>query len=588
LFVFVLTGWMAWRDKSETYDEPLHFMGAWLQTHYSDFRCDPEDPPLWRYYVMLGISRNRLQIPTSGAAWDQMLSSRWGEGSYFKQVFYFTPGNDAVGLLREARLRMLLLGAALGAGIAWWAWRLAGPVAGAIAAAAFSFDPNFLAHSPLLKGDVPVTLAFLLLMASIWLVGQAATFLRCLLVALAMGVALSVKMSGIFAVPLLVLALLIRVALPEPWAILGWTARTRADRLIAAAGLAAGSALIAWIFIWACYHFRYAPTPDPALAFNFYELLDVAKSHQALAFYNAFAVDGERWSQWQAQWHPSLFLRLNLWANDHHLLPQAWIAGLMFTYANAASFDGYLLGQVSMRGWWYYFPLVIAFKTPVATLVALALSAGYWTVHRWRARAWDVFALVLLPAFYLSMSMTSPINVGIRHILPIYPFLFIFLGITFAAAMKRHHALAVATGLILFLGLAVETYCAYPDFIPFFNIAAGGWQNGPHLLGDSNLDWGQDLPAIARWQSQHPQYQIYLNYFGSADPRYYQIHYVKIPDSKEPADESPDDSRPRVYIISANAPHLVQFPAQRKFYASLQSQKPIAILGHCIYVYGSP
>ena len=113
-----------------------------------------------------------------------MLSSRWGEGSYFKQVFYFTPGNDAIDLLREARLRMLLLGAALGAGIAWWAWRLAGPAAGVIAAAAFSLDPNFLAHSPLLKGDVPVTLTFLLLMASIWLAGLRATFVRCLLVAL--------------------------------------------------------------------------------------------------------------------------------------------------------------------------------------------------------------------------------------------------------------------------------------------------------------------------------------------------------------------------------------------------------------------
>ncbi len=201
---------------------------------------------------------------------------------------------------------------------------------------------------------------------------------------------------------------------------------------------------------------------------------------------------------------------------------------------------------------------------------------------------WDIFAVMLFPISYMAMTMTAHVNVGIRHILPIYPFLFIFLGITFAAALKRRRALTVATGLILVLGLAVETYWAYPDFIPFFNVAAGGWQNGPHLLGDSNLDWGQDLPAIARWQNEHPQYQIYLNYFGSADPRYYQIHYVKIPDSKEPADESPDDSRPRVYVISANAFHLLQFPAQMKFYAKLQSQKPIAVLGHCIYVYPSP
>jgi hypothetical protein len=588
LFVFVLTGWMAWRDKSETYDEPMHFMGAWLQTHYGDFRCDPGDPPLWRYYAMLGISKDRLRVPTSGAAWYQMLSDRWAEGTFFKQVFYFTPGNDAVDVLKEARLRMLLLGAALGSAIAWWAWRLAGPVAGIVAAAAFSFDPNFLAHSPLIKGDVPITFALLLMMASIWLVGQRATFPRCLLVGVMLGTSLSVKMSGILAIPLLGLALLFRVALPQPWTVLRWTARTRAYRLIAAVGITAGSVILAWIFVWACYRFRYAPTPDPTLAFNFDDMLGVAKSHQAFAFYHAPIVNPGQWSQWQAHWRPSLVLRLDLWANEHHLLPQAWLAGFLFIYGGNASVEGYLLGQTSMTGWWYYFPLVIAFKTPLATLIGAALSIGYWTVHRWSAQAWDVFALALLPTFYLAMSMTSPINVGIRHILPIYPFLFIFLGITFAAVVKRRRALAVATGLILVLGLAVETYWAYPDFIPFFNVAAGGWQNGPYLLGDSNLDWGQDLPAIARWQSEHPQYQIYLNYFGSADPRYYQIHYVKIPDSKEPEDESPDESRPHVYVISANASHLLQFPAQRKFYATLQSQKPIAVLGHCIYVYGSP
>ncbi len=114
LCVFVLTGWMAWRDKSETFDEPMHFVGAWLQTHFGDFRCDPGDPPLWRYYALLGISKDRLEVPTSGAVWDQMLSNRWAEGTFFKQVFYLTPGNDAVEVLKEARLRMLLLGAGAG------------------------------------------------------------------------------------------------------------------------------------------------------------------------------------------------------------------------------------------------------------------------------------------------------------------------------------------------------------------------------------------------------------------------------------------------------------------------------------------
>ena len=86
--VFVLTALTAWRNTSPTFDEPLHFMGAWLQTHYDDFRCDPEDPPLWRDYVMLGTSRSQLKVPTSGLVWDSMLYERGAEGLYFKDVFY--------------------------------------------------------------------------------------------------------------------------------------------------------------------------------------------------------------------------------------------------------------------------------------------------------------------------------------------------------------------------------------------------------------------------------------------------------------------------------------------------------------------
>jgi len=134
LAAFAVTGWTAWLGKSATYDEPLHFMGAWIQTHYDDFRCDPEDPPLWRYYAMLGTSKSELKVPTSGVEWNDMLRDRGVEGLFFQDVFYYTPENNAVAALVAARGRMLMLGVVLGAAIAWWAWRLGGPAAGAAAA----------------------------------------------------------------------------------------------------------------------------------------------------------------------------------------------------------------------------------------------------------------------------------------------------------------------------------------------------------------------------------------------------------------------------------------------------------------------
>ena len=85
----------------------------------------------------------------------------------------------------------------------------------------------------------------------------------------------------------------------------------------------------------------------------------------------------------------------------------------------------------------------------------------------------------------------------------------------------------VVTALLL-LGLAIENAAAYPDYIPFFNVAAGGEQGRARLLSDSNIDWGQDLPAFAQWQWKNPGIPILMYYFGGGDPKYYGIHYYSL------------------------------------------------------------
>jgi hypothetical protein len=590
LAAFAVTGWTAWVGKSATYDEPLHFMGAWIQTHYDDFRCDPEDPPLWRYYVMLGTSKSELKVPTSGDQWNGMLQDRAVEGLFFQDVFYYTRGNNAVAALAAARGRMLMFGVALGAAIAWWAWRLRGPAAGAIAAAALCFDPNFLAHAPLVKDDVPIALVLLLFMAAAWLVGQRATLWRCLAVSLALGAALTVKFSGVAAIGVLGIVLLIRALLPEPWNFLKWTAGTRAKRLAVAACIAFAACLFAYVFIWACYRFRYGPSVDPSQTFDFSELPRITAKHEAFAAYHAFFLYPQQLQQFSAHWKPNALFRLAMWAGKCHLLPQSWIEGFLFSFGTAPGRAAFLLGKSSMSGCWYYFPIAMAVKTPLATLMALLISAAYWVFRRASTvKWWDVLALSLMPVFYMAIAMGSDLNLGIRLVLPVYPFLFIFLGITAADALRRGRKIAKALIGLCLLGLVMETYLAYPDFIPFFNVAAGGWRNGPNLLGDSNVDWGQELPALAQWQRANPQYQLFLNYFGSADPRYYGIHYVKLAGGVGPDDQAPSASLPRVYAISGNAVHSPWISGQdRDFYLKLQSQTPIAVLGHCIYLYNPP
>jgi hypothetical protein len=588
LVAFVLTAWTAWQDKCATYDEPLHFVGAWLQTHYNDFRFNPEDPPLWRYYLTLGTSKSDLRIQTSGLLWDGLLRDNNSSALFFKNVLYFTSGNDPDAVIGAARMRMLILGAALGMAIAAWAWKLRGPIAALIAVAAFCFDPNFLAHSPLVKNDVPIALVFLLLMVTLWLVGQRVTPFRWAAMSLAMGAAVTVKFSGVLAIGLLAFLLTLRALLPEPWPFLKWTVQSRVRRLAVAGCLAFVAFAFSYFFIWACYRFRYGPSTDRSQLFDFDQLLRIAAKHEAFDFYNVFSLPAEQFRQWTDHWKPGVIFRLLFWIGKHRLLPQTWVDGFLFTYGTAPGRAGFLLGESYMNGRWYYFPVAMAVKTPLATLVAFVIASVYWLCRRWPSpRWWNVLSLTLFPILYIAVAMRSHVNLGIRHVLPVYPFLFIFLGITAADGLRRFRRPTMALVSLLLLGLVFETYAAYPDYISFFNIAAGGWQNGPRLLGGSNVDWGQDLPALAEWQREHPRYQLFLNYSGSAEPRYYRIHYVNLPRSDAMPDES-IDSRPRVYALSAAAPQDPWLPqADKDFYKKLASQKPIAVLGHCIYLYSS-
>src|SRR5208337_776987 len=102
LCLFAVTSWFAWRDKSATWDEPLHFMAGWIQVHYHDFRCDPEDPPLWRDYFTLGTDPASLKVKTSGPVWQSMLSDLLAEGWFFRDTLYHTAGNDADTLIAAA------------------------------------------------------------------------------------------------------------------------------------------------------------------------------------------------------------------------------------------------------------------------------------------------------------------------------------------------------------------------------------------------------------------------------------------------------------------------------------------------------
>jgi 4-amino-4-deoxy-L-arabinose transferase-like glycosyltransferase len=155
----------------------------------------------------------------------------------------------------------------------------------------------------------------------------------------------------------------------------------------------------------------------------------------------------------------------------------------------------FLFGEVRSDGWWYFFPALIALKTPLPFLVLVAIGCACL----WRAAgpvpAWQRLAPLLAAAGILLVGMTSRINIGLRHILPLYLLLAIVagVGLNSLASTRRYRGpsrLAAAMLVVWFIASSVR---AHPDYLPYFNELV---RNPEKIVADSDLDWGQDVKRL--------------------------------------------------------------------------------------------
>jgi hypothetical protein len=157
-----------------------------------------------------------------------------------------------------------------------------------------------------------------------------------------------------------------------------------------------------------------------------------------------------------------------------------------------------------------------------------------------------------------------------------------------AAIAVRWKVAATACAAVVGVALAIESFAIAPDYLTFFNVAAGGQRGGLNRLGDSNLDWGQDLPALAEYMKQprNKDAVLYLSYFGMADPQSYGLRYINMPGGYElnPQAIWPLDGS-LVAISATKLQGVYATPENRAAYAKYRAKTPTAVLGGTIYVY---
>jgi hypothetical protein len=585
LALFGLLSYAAVSTKSATSDEPLHTAGAFTHVFMHDFRVNAEDPPLWNYWAMLGRSANSLHIPTDDDLWTRNLSDT-AYGMPWSSVILFTAENDGPRFIQAARAMMVPLGVMLGAIIAIWGWQIAGRTGAIVATALFAFDPNFLAHAGLVKNDVALSLVLTAMCFAVCRVGRRATLANVCCAALLLGAGPATKFSGVLLAPVFIAMILTRALWPIEWRVLGHTLTTIRSQLLAGAAITVFASIIAWAVIWMSYGFRFDATPASGSRLNMARVVERTAQER-------FFLRNNRWPD-QAELkraNPGPIAHLTTWAERHRLLPQAWLYGFLYTYQSTLVRPSFLLGQVSQTGWWYYFPLAMLFKTPLATIVAsvIAFVVGLRAPRSCGpARAWTLACLMIPSVIYFASALSSNLNLGIRHVLPIYPFIYLLIALAAAKVRANRPRLFKWSAASLGALLIVETLAAFPNYLSFFNLPSRPYRL--HLLSDSNLDWGQDLLALSRWQAEHPQTRLYLCYFGSVDPAAYGIRYINLPGGiyLNPNEQRPD--QPGVIAISASRLQGLHLsPELREFYKQLlKDQQPIDVLGGSIYLFEYP
>ncbi|MBI5883508.1 MAG: glycosyltransferase family 39 protein [Elusimicrobia bacterium] len=247
-------------------------------------------------------------------------------------------------------------------------------------------------------------------------------------------------------------------------------------------------------------------------------------------------------------------------------------------------------GRHSNSGWLAYFPAALLVKTPIPLLAFAGLGLGLWLRAPDLGRLW-----VAGPAAaYFLAALLSKTQIGIRHILPVFPFL-ILMGADAVAWLWTCRTAApwvqmVKRGAVLVLAvwLAVSVGRGHPHHLAYFNEAVGGPSAGHRWFVDSNLDWGQGLKELGRILESRGRPPVYLCYFGVADPSYYGIRYTPLAfiDNVERREGLAEPGKGDPVLLAVSATNLrATYYSRKDLFAWLGSREPAAIAGHSIFLY---
>jgi hypothetical protein len=457
---------------SQTYDEPAHLATGMEWLERGSYRLEPLHPPMARVAVALGPYLSGLRLTGQGKLWPEGNAILLAHHRYLHNLT----------LARLGVLPFFLLSTVL-----VWKWsRLRyGNSPALIATLLFTTSPVVLAHGGVATTDMALAATFTGALATYIGLLESPSYRQAAIFGVATGLAILSKFSALIFMPACGLAILVwrwllqrgkkeQAAIPN---------RFRWRRGLSLA------ALVMFLVVWAGYRFSVGP------------LVDGSGPNSTIVHFFGTTGTLHDWASSLAGMQfpaPALFHGLNM-------LRQVT--------------DGqrsYLLGQIRETGWWYFFPVALAVKTPLPFLVLIGIGGFYLGNCAWREKNWIIAAPLVAALALLLVCMPSRLNIGIRHILPIYPLLAIIGGVGACRLwnLPRPKYAGMTIVLVLLVWHLISSFRAHPDYLAYFNELAG--QHPEKILVNSDLDWGQDLFRLSAVLRTKGVDKVSIAYFGTA------------------------------------------------------------------------
>lgn len=536
--------------ESITWDEDDHIYAGYMSLKTGDHGINPEHPPLVKMIAAVPILSMTLNLPA--------MQDRYFKIQGFLGGKDFVFGNDANTIVFRTRMAASIFTLLLAILVFLAGRELFGTGAGFIALALLVFDPNLLAHGAVVTTDVAVSCFIFATVYAFYRYVKVPSLARLLVVGLAMGLALSSKHTGLLVVPIIVLLAVFELLRSRhedsPF-------RTHAARM-AVSLLIVGAISIG--VLWSVYGFRYQARPD-GLKLN-PPMLEMAGRVG----------------------HPVEAKLLSTVAN-WKLLPESYLYGLADVRIMGDFYQSYLFGKVYPHGVWFYFPAAFAIKSTLSFLVLLLMAALAISTRKigcWR----QIVFLIVPPAVYLFVAMNSRMNIGVRHILPLYVFLTVLCAGAAWTLIKQDRRWAYGVAALVLLQ-ALSSARTFPAYVAYANELWGGPSKTHLYLTDSNVDWAQQLKATKRYLDERGIKHCWFAYFaqGVVDTSYYGIPCKPLP---TPAslwvDEkiSPPAAVDGPVLISAGILSGFEFgPGALNPYEQFRQLKPSNVIEYGVFVF---